>query len=220
LIPAEQSKCPLCQHQRSKLFYQNSINEKTYFRCGHCQLVYLSIQQRLTLAQERALYSLHQNQIEDPQYRAFLSRIFTPLAKRVPAPAKVLDYGCGPGPALASIFSEAGYQVSLYDPYFHPDNKVLEEKYQIVTLTEVIEHCHNPLQVLDKIKSLLKPNGILGIMTKRVTQPEKFANWHYKNDPTHVCFFSESTFQWIAEALVMELEICGDDSVLLKNVVL
>lgn len=138
----------------------------------------------------------------------------------IPAPAKVLDYGCGPGPALAVMFTEAGYQVSKYDPYYYPDITVFNQKYSIITLTEVIEHCHQPLEVLKHIKSLLKPKGVLGIMTKRLSQPEKFANWHYKNDPTHVCFFADGTFQWIAEELKMELEFCGEDSLLLKNVVL
>ena len=218
MIQAENSKCPLCQQQQSEFFQQSK--HKTYLQCTHCQLVYLCFEQRLSIKDERAQYDLHQNHIDDVDYRKFLSRIFNPINNHIPAPVKVLDYGCGPGPALVVMFEESGYQVSQYDPYYFPDTTPLKQNYQIITLTEVIEHCHNPIDVLNQLKSLLMPTGIIGIMTKRLTQPEKFANWHYKNDPTHVCFFADTTFQWIAEELGMDLEFCGEDSLILKNVVL
>ena len=51
-------------------------------------------------------------------------------------------------------------------------------------------------------------------MTKRVGQAE-VANWHYKNDPTHVAFFSDDTLparrHWAAE-----LRMIGADVALLK----
>jgi hypothetical protein len=36
-------------------------------------------------------------------------------------------------------------------------------------------------------------------MTKRVIDREAFSRCHYKSDPTHVCFFSTETFQWLAD---------------------
>lgn len=35
-------------------------------------------------------------------------------------------------------------------------------------------------------------------MTKLVPDPDVFPYWHYKNDATHVFFFSQATFQWLA----------------------
>jgi hypothetical protein len=35
-------------------------------------------------------------------------------------------------------------------------------------------------------------------MTKLAPDKNAFSCWHYKNDPTHVCFFSQPTFQWLA----------------------
>jgi len=53
-------------------------------------------------------------------------------------------------------------------------------------------------------------------MTKRVICHEKFKTWHYKNDPTHVCFYAIETFQFIAEYWGYDLEIINDDTVILQ----
>ena len=36
-------------------------------------------------------------------------------------------------------------------------------------------------------------------MTRLVPDHEPFAQWYYKRDPTHVCFFSRTTFEWLAD---------------------
>ncbi|HCS52425.1 MAG TPA: hypothetical protein DIW81_12670 [Planctomycetaceae bacterium] len=52
-------------------------------------------------------------------------------------------------------------------------------------------------------------------MTKRVRDLDSFRNWHYKQDPTHVCFYSLKTFRWLADAWKAELIITGDDVILI-----
>ncbi|MAX32865.1 MAG: methyltransferase, partial [Halomonadaceae bacterium] len=59
--------------------------------------------------------------------------------------------------------------------------------------------------------------GWLGLMTKRVTSHQAFTDWHYILDPTHVCFFSEASFRWLAERLDMELSFADHDVVLLRR---
>jgi hypothetical protein len=46
----------------------------------------------------------------------------------------------------------------------------------------------------------------MGVMTKRVLSKTRFDSWHYKNDPTHVCFFSESTFEFLAQKSQLTVE--------------
>ncbi len=212
-MSADRSICPLCKTEETTLFHLT--HSRDFLKCNQCQLVFVKPEQRISLEEERKLYTQHQNNTDDPDYRKFLKRIFTPVTSRILPLAKVLDFGCGPGPALSSMFSEAGYEVSIFDPYFFPNPEVLTEHYEIITCTEVIEHCHNPMKELLLLTSLLKPRGILGIMTKRLKQPDNFAEWHYKNDPTHVCFFADQSFQWIADKLQMQLAFCGDDSLIL-----
>jgi hypothetical protein len=54
-------------------------------------------------------------------------------------------------------------------------------------------------------------------MTKLVTDAEAFADWHYKLDPTHVCFFSRATFGWWANQTGCEIDFIGRDVVLLRK---
>ena len=44
-----------------------------------------------------------------------------------------------------------------------------------------------------------------------------FATWHYKNDKTHICFFSVETFQWLAKKWDALLVIDSDDVVLFQK---
>ena len=139
------------------------------------------------------------------------------MNQRLSSGSQGLDFGSGPGPTLSLMFEEAGHTVALYDYFYANDTSALELQYDFITASEVVEHLHQPKHALDRLWSILKPGGTLGIMTKRVLNREAFAKWHYKNDLTHVCFFSEATFHWLAEQWQAELTIEGNDVVLLKK---
>jgi hypothetical protein len=147
---------------------------------------------------EKAEYDRHQNHPDDPGYRRFLARLVLPLQARLAPGSRGLDFGAGPGPALAHMLTEAGHEVNLYDPFYANRPAALTRQYDFITASEVVEHLRHPGLELDRLYGLLKPGGLLGIMTKRVIDRERFARWHYKNDPTHVCFFSRETFAWLA----------------------
>ncbi len=190
---------------------------RSYLQCLYCALVFVPPGDRPSLARERAEYDLHQNAIDDPAYRRFLSRLADPLLQRLPAGARGLDFGCGPGPALAAMLEEAGHRVALYDPYYRPDAGVLVPGYDFICATEVVEHLHRPGEELARLWRLLAPGGVLGIMTKLVRDRSAFTGWHYKNDITHVCFFSRRTWAWWADAHGARLEILGSDVILLDQ---
>ena len=209
-------RCPLCRSDDCRPFFRD--RRRDYLRCGQCRLVFVPPDQYLDRQAEQAEYDLHENAVDDPGYRRFLGRVFDPLRARVPAPATGLDFGCGPGPALAAMFEEADYDMALFDVFYAPDRAVLTPgSYDFVTATEVFEHLHHPGQEIEGLLRLLRPGGWLGVMTKRVIDRQAFAGWHYKNDLTHVCFFSEATFQRIAERFGLHLEIVGKDVVLLQK---
>ena len=62
---------------------------------------------------------------------------------------------------------------------------------------EVIEHFHSPSSEFALLRKLLKPGGSLLCMTHLLPKKTAFRNWYYKNDPTHVIFYSEENIQWI-----------------------
>lgn len=95
----------------------------------------------------------------DAAYRAFLNRAAGPLLERLPPARQGLDFGCGPGPALAIMLREAGHTVALFDPFFYPDPAVLASAYDFITCTEVAEHFHRPAEEFSKLDALLNPGG-------------------------------------------------------------
>jgi hypothetical protein len=191
---------------------------RAYLQCQQCELVFVKPEQRLEAKEEKAHYDLHENDPSDAGYRRFLSRIADPLTDKISSNSHGLDFGCGPGPTLSIMLEEAGHTMELYDIYYHPEPSVLEKTYDFMTATEVIEHLYHPDKVWQQWLNLVKPKGWIGLMTKLVIDVDAFAGWHYKNDPTHVVFFSRQTFQFLAERDKLELEFFGNDVILLRKV--
>ena len=208
-------ECPLCESPEYTPFHRDRRRE--YLRCDRCCLVFVPPTWFLARDAERAEYELHENDPADPGYRAFLSRLVRPLLERLEPGRRGLDFGCGPGPALAAMLREAGHQVALFDPFFFPDVAPLSDRYDFITATEVVEHLHRPGAELAMLWALLQPGGTLGVMTKLVRDRAAFATWHYKNDPTHVAFYCRETWAWWAAREGAELEIVGSDVILLRK---
>lgn len=166
---------------------------------------------------EKSIYDTHENSAEDLGYRRFLDRLFLPLSQCLLPQSCGLDFGSGPGPTLSVMFEEAGHSMKLYDLFYAPDTRVLQQQYDFISASEVVEHLHHPRRELERLWSCLKPNGVLGIMTKRVIDQAAFSHWHYKSDLTHVCFFSIETFEWLANHWQAALTISGNDVVLLTK---
>ncbi|EGU37371.1 methyltransferase-related protein [Vibrio ichthyoenteri ATCC 700023] len=207
--------CPLCQSNHTHHYFEDK--HRQYLECSNCALVFVNPEQRLDAKAEKAHYDLHENNPSDLGYRRFLSRMADPICQRVASQSHGLDFGCGPGPTLSIMLEELGHTMKLYDIYYHPQRAVLEQQYDFLTATEVIEHLYEPAQVWQQWLNLVKPGGWLGIMTKMVIDVEAFAHWHYKNDLTHVIFFSQATFEYLAERDKLELEFVGNDVILLRK---
>lgn len=208
-----ETHCPLCVGEAISPYFVDK--RRRYLCCARCGLVFVPPACFLSREAERAEYDLHRNNVDDPGYRGFLARLAGPLMARLQVGARGLDFGCGPGPALAHMLREGGLEVALYDSFYLPDESVLDARYDFICATEVVEHLHRPGWELARLWSCLRPGGWLGVMTKLVRDRAAFASWHYKNDPTHVCFFSEQTWRWWAREMGANLCIIGADVILL-----
>jgi len=206
--------CPLCAGTAIAAYHRDK--RRDYLHCATCGLVFVPPAQHLSRAAEKAEYDRHENDPEDPGYRRFLGRLFAPLNERLAEGSRGLDFGCGPGPTLSKMFEEVGHSVTLYDPFYAPDASVLTGRYDFITLSEVIEHLAEPGRELERLWALLQPGGWLGVMTKRVRDRDAFKTWHYISDPTHIAFYSEATFRWLAARWpAAELVVAGADVVLI-----
>ncbi len=194
--PLTADPCPLCGAQPARPFAQ--VRQRDYHHCPRCQLVYLQPAQRLAARAERAHYETHENDPGDRGYRQFLNRLAAPLVARLPAGARGLDYGCGPGPALATMLAEQGFPTAIYDPFFAPDPQPLRHTYDFITCSETIEHFYQPGREFARLNTLLRPDGWLGLMTQMRRDECAFERWQYVSDPTHVCFYHAQTMHWLA----------------------
>ncbi|SHO55519.1 class I SAM-dependent methyltransferase [Vibrio quintilis] len=207
--------CPLCNASPLQLYHQDKRRE--YLQCLRCDLVSVAPSYRLDAEAEKSIYDLHENHPSDPGYRQFLSRLFLPLNQRLLPDSSGLDYGCGPGPTLSLMLEEAGHRVALYDIFYHHNVSALSSVYDFITATEVIEHLYHPGDVWQQWLKMLKPGGYIGLMTKLVENQDAFSTWHYKNDLTHVSFFSQKTFRYLAERDKLEPEFIGRDVIILRK---
>jgi len=207
--------CPMCKSSGVALFYKDEHG--THYRCEVCKLISSDPADLPSPEDEIARYDQHENHPGDPDYRAFLSQLFDPLESLLEPNSKGLDFGSGPGPTLSVMFEEKGHIVNLYDPFYAYNPAVFDEKYDFIVSTETFEHLHHPGKEVYRLWSCLKPGGYLGIMTKMAGDRENFADWHYKKDLTHVTFFSEETFKWMAEHYGASLAIPNERVAILQK---
>lgn len=190
--------CPVCRAPRPLRFAR--CDGLGYWRCDTCRARGLNPAHHPDAATEKAEYDRHQNHVDDPGYRRFLGKLADALRPHLAPGARGLDYGCGPGPALAAMLGCAGHEMARYDPLYRPDTRPLRARYDFVTCTEVAEHFHHPAQDFDRLGTLLRPGGWLGVMTCFQTDDARFADWHYRKDPTHVVFYRAATLAHLAAA--------------------
>lgn len=204
------TSCLLCQ---SPLVKRREVTAKpggTYWFCGACDFIFKEPAQRLSSADEKARYETHQN-IDAPGYRAFFVPVCEAVARLQSGPdiggagAQGLDYGCGPTAFLSEMLNEKEIHVTNYDPYFFPNKRLLQQAYDFVTVTEVVEHFAHPRESFQEMVNLIKPGGHLFVMTSSPPVGKPFDTWSYRRDLTHISFYSPKTFAYIAQNWNLEL---------------
>ncbi len=197
--------CTLCSSEITISFF--SEKEHSFFNCSTCGSVLRGLDTFPTPEEEIIRYEEHNNDVNDIRYQKFVSPITDAVQKNFfPENSIGLDFGAGTGPVITKVLNDKGYKLNLYDPFFIPDTAPLQEKYDFIVCCEVIEHFHHPLKEFKLLHSLLKPNGKLFCMTDIYSKTIDFSTWYYKNDPTHVIFYTERSLQWIKKEMVISEE--------------
>lgn len=207
--------CPLCESNTSTPFYKKAKGEE-YFDCPICSLVYLSPKYFLSNEDEKEHYQTHNNNVEDIRYQNFVSPITNYILANFKSHHHGLDFGAGTGPVISHLLNQKEYQVNIYDPFFHQNPKVLEEKYDYIFSCEVVEHFHAPAKEFQILKGMLNPNAQILIKTELFYANVDFPKWYYHQDKTHVCFYRPETFTWIKNHFSFEQVIINNNLVVLK----
>ena len=195
--------CPLCKTTNSSKFYKEKFRE--YLRCLSCDFVFVPKIYHLSDAEEKSRYDTHNNDANDHRYRHFLSQLLVPLLEKIQQKSNGLDFGSGPGPTLSLMLEECGHSVDLYDKFYANDISVFEKKYDFITATEVVEHLSEPMAEISRLIEMLNNQGYLAVMTQILTPQIDFSSWHYKNDPSHIGFFTKKSLSFLANYLNIEV---------------
>lgn len=131
-----------------------------------------------------------------------------------PNKGKILDVGCGAGFFLDEAQKQnwdcigvdfanetINYGISKFNLNLITGDflsiKFPREKYDVITLNQVIEHLSNPMPTLKKVHALLKYNGIVCIATpnnQSIMSKIQKENFNYIIPPEHIIYFSPQNF--------------------------
>lgn len=200
--------CRFCGNNTAEF----EVKNKKYYQCTICKGVFLDEIHFLTPEKQKERYELHNNSLTDMGYKQFLEQFALPVLdfckKKKKTIDSILDYGSGPSPALLELLEEykknsildADITLLGWDPFFMNGDMENFQKVSLITCLEVVEHFENPLVDFQKISTLCKKGGILSIGTMEVPEEKSiFYKWWYKDDPTHVSFYSEKAIQKCGE---------------------
>jgi hypothetical protein len=193
MIPCKVCKTPCTDAGRDQ--------RRAYMRCGACGSRYVPPAYWLTPAREKQRYALHDNSLANDGYMRYLGAVADTVERCVEPGARALDYGSGPARALETILRGRGFDAASFDPLYDIGPASLSRRWDIVVICEVIEHVRDIDSMLKRLRPLLHAESVLLIHTRTIDSVNDFMRWWYKEDPTHINFFSRAALRGICESL-------------------
>ena len=214
--------CPGCGRRVGRVVWREGGYR--YLRCLRCAQVYANLS---TEHYELAQHNVWDDADVSPETRAFYGDARTRvhddfLARQSPfGGRRLLDVGCGLGYFLARA-SEDGWDVRGCDTSREwaahanrrlgeanvvcggPDHRALQdERFDLITAWDVIEHVFDPLPFLVKIRRLLAPGGRVFLRTPNfayLLPVYSLRRWFLRHEvelgPTnHVVYFTAATMR-------------------------
>ncbi len=204
-------KCKICNSNTTIISHPKFGN---YLYCSNCEFISKNNLERLNKEEEKQRYSHHHNSIEDKSYVDYFCKYLNEaVIPYVGEGKKGLDFGSGPSPVLAELLElEFKFKMDIYDYYFSPEKIYNGRKYDLVTSTEVVEHLDDPLEYFDLFSKLLKPKGVLAIMTHfHRNDKTHFLEWPYIRDRSHISFYTPKTMEYIANKVGLKVIYTNND---------
>ncbi len=207
------AECPLCSHRGSFVRLRGPLGFG-YSECSACRLIFMDRASLPSPEDEKRRYATHRNGPQHPGYVRFLEQAIAPALPYLDESMRGLDFGCGPVPTLSVLLARRGLRCEDYDPFFEP--KVLPPgRFHFIFATEVFEHLFWPGRELRLIRDVLRPQGLLVVMTELWTPCREFSEWHYARDTTHVSFYDRRTIESICRLYSFRRLPSGNARVLL-----
>ncbi len=210
--------CVTCQGTFMSVVRQQ--NNYTIAKCQNCQLTQVSpvpSDEELNLHYQNPAYFEGEESQGYKNYadmkkalQPFFARRLREIKQALPSGKTLLDFGCAAGYFLEMARHDgwkiAGVELSQ-DMAAKASNDLgisipqsLDHQpandFDVVTLWEVIEHVPNPVAQLERLKSKLRPGGILMLSTpnnghwQAIREP---GNWTVYRPPSHLIYFTADT---------------------------
>jgi SAM-dependent methyltransferase len=221
--PPRAAACPVCQSKR--LYYAFSIDGHRLERCADCCFMLLNPQP--SDAELAAIYtdsyflgdgSAESKQRVSDMKRATARRYLDEVQRyRGNTGGRLLEIGCGSGDLLLEAHS-GGYEVTGVEISSAaaetararvPDARVVcaqpdtvelpRGSFDVCMLCDVIEHVRDPLRVLEHLRELLKPDGVLYIATPALDSwsSRLLKNRWMEFKVEHLSLFRTATMQYL-----------------------
>ncbi len=186
--------CALCGAETIEF---SIVHKRAYFLCSNFHGISLDPVYFLSNNDEKDRYEAHNNDVTDSGYQNFVSPIVNSIIKDYKKNHNGLDFGSGKAPIITIMLRNLEYVINSYDPIFDPNPKALDTTYDYIACCEVMEHFYNPHKEFKLLYSLLRDKGSLYCKTYLYDTSIDFNSWWYKNDSTHVFFYTKETLNWI-----------------------
>jgi SAM-dependent methyltransferase len=212
------SACPICQSGPTQLAPLQPQPPFGIQQCLACKMVFLS--PRPPAAGMKDYYDefYSDKQDRDPRQERRAQRHLRRLNRHFVRPGRVLEIGAGDGYFLHAA-RDAGWEIEGLElsaprvqhaqewfglPLQNCDLMAAALKpatFDAVVMLQLIEHMHDPAAVLRKVRSLLRPGGILTLSTPNILayarKDRGVDSWRI---PRHLFFFTPRTLMCSAEA--------------------
>ncbi|MBU0572851.1 class I SAM-dependent methyltransferase [Patescibacteria group bacterium] len=212
--------CPVCKKSKEEKFW--AMSGYRLARCKNCKMVWDFFPPDNLLAQYDKRYFINEN--PKGGYANYFDgmavnkKTFSNRLKKIEkrfGKGKLLDVGCALGDCLVEAkrlgWKEAeGLEISAYAYKFAKkrglkvkegvlgNNTYAKDSFDIVLYQDVIEHVTDPVQELKRVKGILKPGGIVYLVTPDVGGLwSKLLGpfWYHYKPVEHVMYFSQETMR-------------------------
>ncbi|MGZ9899879.1 methyltransferase domain-containing protein [Shewanella gaetbuli] len=187
--------CPLCNNP-TQFFVQDK--KRAFNLCRQCGLVSADPRSHVMPNVEAKRYGRNPKGAKQRQLTQFITPLLAQINQQQPGSLSGLNFGRVLDQQCVTMIQDSGHLINQYDPFFAADQRVLQNQYDFVCSYKVFEHFRHPKKEWALLSSIIKPGGWLAISTPLLTELAHFNKWHYKNNPTHVSFYQQQTFEYLA----------------------